>query len=252
MRQASVGFQCPDDARAGARSIRAPRTAFGATLMQTRPWVTISLIAINVVVYLVTALMPHASLADPRNSQLFLDWQLSPYAIHGQHAYYQLLTSAFLHLTPLHIAANMLALGLVGPAIEAQLGRWRYSTVYLLSALGGSAAVYAFGSEFTYTAGASGAIFGLFGTALVLLRRIGIEPQWLIGTIVLNFVVTFSVPGISQLGHVGGFVTGALAGLSLGGLPSAPHRIETSRQVIGLVALALLVVLVVALRSLTW
>lgn len=257
MRPASVGFHCPDDARAGARSIRAPRTSLGATLRQTRPWVTITLIALNVAVYVVTGLQAHASLSNPRNSALFLDWQLSPYAIHAHHDYYQLLTSAFLHLSPLHIAANMLTLALVGPVLEQQLGRRRYLAVYLLSALGGSAAVYAFGDRFGYTAGASGAIFGLFGVALVLLRRIGLEPQWLVGTIVLNFVITFSVPDISQQGHVGGFVTGALAGVALAGVPTPAtnwrgHRIDAGRQAVGLGVLLVLVAVVVAVRSATW
>lgn len=252
MREASVGYHCPDDARAGARSIRAPRTAFGAKVLHGRPYVTTTLVALNVAVYVVTGLQAHASLTDPRGSSLFLDWQLSPPAIHDHDRYYELLTSTFLHLSPLHIFANMLALAFVGPAVEAQLGRWRFLTVYLVCGLGGSAAVYAFGSQYTYTAGASGAIFGLFGVALVLVRRLGLEPQWLVGTIVLNFVITFSVPNISQLGHVGGFVFGLLAGLALGGLPNRPRRIPTEVQAAGFAGLFVVVVVVVALRTLTW
>ena len=124
-----------------------------------------------------TGLQAHASLSDPRNSALFLDWQLSPYAIHAHHDYYQLLTSAFLHLSPLHIGANMLSLALVGPALEQQLGRWRFLAVYLLGALGGSAAVYAFGNEFGYTAGASGAIFGCSAPRWSWCARLGLDPS---------------------------------------------------------------------------
>lgn len=58
--------------------------------------------------------------------------------------------------------------------------------------------MFAFGDEFTATAGASGAIFGLFGACLVLVRKLSLDPQWLIATIVLNFAITFSVPGISN------------------------------------------------------
>src|SRR5581483_12302848 len=114
----------------------------------------------------------------------------------------------------------MITLLFVGPALERLLGWWRFLAVYLLSALGGSAAIYAFGSALGTTVGASGAIFGLFGACLVLVRRLGLDAQWLIGLIVLNFVLTFSIQNISRLGHIGGFVTGVLAGLAIGGLPS--------------------------------
>ncbi len=252
MRPASVGFHCPDDVREGARSVRAPRTSVGARILQAPPYVTGILVALNVAAYIVTGLQSHASLRNPTGSVLFRDWQLSPYAIHHDHRYYQLITSAFLHLSPLHIAANMLALALVGPALERLLGRSRFLAVYLLGAVGGSAAVYAFGAQFVFTAGASGAIYALFGACLVLVRKLGLDAQWLIGTIVINFVLTFSVPNISQLGHVGGFVTGLLAGLSIGGLPANRRRIDPWMQGAGLGGLAALVVLVVGLRTLTW
>ena len=53
----------------------------------------------------------------------------------------------------------------------------------------------------------------------MLVRRLGLNVQWLVGIIVINFALTFAVPDISKLGHVGGFVTGVLAGVAIGGLP---------------------------------
>ncbi|WP_375484526.1 rhomboid family intramembrane serine protease [uncultured Jatrophihabitans sp.] len=252
MHPASVGFHCPDDVRAGARSVRAPRNALGASLRQNPPYVTISLIVLNVATYLVSGTQTHATLQDPRNSRLFLDWQLFPLYLHDKHEYYQLVTSAFLHLTPLHIATNMISLAIVGPVLERAMGPWRYLAVYLLSALGGSAAIYAFGNAFGTTAGASGAIFGLFGACLVLVRRLGLNTQWLVGTIVLNFIITFSVPNISKLGHIGGFVTGALAAVVIAGLPTARRKIAPRLQAAGLTGVLLLVVLVVGVRTATW
>ena len=67
--------------------------------------------------------------------------------------------------------------------------------------------------------GASGAIFGLFARGLILVRKLGLDPQWLIGIIVLNFVLTFSIHNISKLGHIGGFITGGLAAVAIAGLP---------------------------------
>jgi membrane associated rhomboid family serine protease len=252
MRPASVGFHCPDDVDRAAKTVRRPRTSIGAALVQSPPYVTFGLIALNVAAYIATGLGDRASLRDPTGSKLFYDWQLSPYAIHDQHKYYQLVTSMFLHLNVLHIGVNMLSLFLIGPAVEAVLGRWRFLTVYLLCGLGGSVAVYAFGAKFGFTAGASGAIFGLFGVCLLLHRKIGLDLQWLIGTLVLNFVLTFSIANISKLGHIGGFVTGLLAGLALGGLPAARERIRTPVQLAGLGGLLVLVVVIAAVRTATW
>jgi membrane associated rhomboid family serine protease len=251
MRPASVGFHCPDDVDRAARTIRAPRTTVGAKLMQSPPYVTITLIALNVAAYLVTAFQPHGTLRDPTGSKLFIDWQLFPPKVHDG-AYYQLVTSGFLHLSLLHIAANMISLGFVGPFLELQLGRWRFLTVYLLGVVGGSAAEYAFGYDLTATAGASGAVFALFGIALILVRKIGLDLQWLVGTLVLNFVITFSVPGISKWGHIGGFATGVLAGLAIGGLPSVRTRIATRVQVAGLAGVFALLVVIVGVRTATF
>lgn len=252
MRPASVGFHCPDDVTGAARTVRAPRTAVGAKLLHAPPYVTLTLIALNVAAYLVTALQPHGSLRDPTGSSLFIKWQLLPYVVYHNNRYYELLTAGFLHLSLLHIGANMVSLAFVGPYLEAQLGRWRFLTVYLLSLLGGSAAVYAFGYQLTATAGASGAIFGLLGVALVLVRRIGLDLQWLLATLILNFAITYSVPGISKWDHAGGFVAGLCCGAALGGLPTRRARVPTAVQLGGLAGVLALVVVIVGARTATW
>jgi membrane associated rhomboid family serine protease len=251
MRPASVGFHCPDDVARGAKTVRAPRTSVGAQILQSPPYVSLGLIALNVAAYLVTGLQTHASLRDPTGSALFVKWQLFPPRIHDGD-YYQLLTAGFLHLSLLHIATNMISLALVGPFLERQLGRWRFLALYLLALLGGSAAVYAFGYDLQATAGASGAIFGLLGAALVLVRKIGLDLQWLVATIVLNFVITYSVPGISKWDHVGGFVVGLLCGLSIGGLPSVRRRIPGLVQAGGLAGILVVIAIVVGVRTATW
>jgi membrane associated rhomboid family serine protease len=251
MRPASVGFHCPDDVERGARTVRAPRTSVGAKLMQSPPYVTGTLVALNVAAYLATGLGAGGTLQNPTGSQLFFDWQLFPPRVHDGE-YYRLLTSAFLHLSPLHIFANMLALVFVGPSLERLLGWWRFSALYLLGALGGSAAVYAFGNQLEYTAGASGAIFALFGACLILVRKLGLDAQWLIGTIVINFVLTFSIANISRYGHLGGFVTGLLVGLAIGGLPSYRGRIPTRVQGAGFGAVLALALIVIGVRTATF
>lgn len=214
-RAASVGFQCPDDVRAGAATVRRGRTAVGAAVSSGPPYVTWTLIALNVVVYLVTGLGPGANLVNNTGTKLFSDWAMVPLSVGYQHDYARLITSAFLHNGPLHILLNMWALYILGPALERVLGWWRFLAVYTLSALGGSVAILVFGNLVQPVVGASGAIFGLFAAALVLSRIVGFDTRSLLITLGINLVFTFSVPGISKLGHIGGFVLGGLATLAL-------------------------------------
>lgn len=253
MRPASVGFHCPDDVDRAVRSTRQARTAVGAKLLSSPPYVTIALIVANLAVYIWTGTHSIYGLNDPHRASLFIDWQLQPKDVHDAHHYYELLTAAFLHVNLLHIGTNMLSLAIIGPPVEALLGRWRFGVLYLLGALGGSAAIYAFsGNVYGTTVGASGAIFALFGAAVPLVRKLSLDPQWLIAVVAFNFVVTFSVHNISKLGHIGGFVTGLLAGAAIGGLPRVKQRLPVHWQVAGLSGVAVAVFLVVALRTATW
>lgn len=250
-----MGFHCPDDVGLARKTVRAHRTSVGARLRESPPYVTVVLVALNLAVYLVTAVQSVHGLNDPaatpNGGGLFDDWQLQPAAVYASDQYYRLFTSAFLHISLLHIGANMLALAIVGPPLERLLGRWRFLAVYLLGVLGGSTAIYLFGSPGLPVVGASGAIFGLFAACLVMVRRLGLDPQWLVGIIVLNFVLTFSVHDISRLGHIGGFVIGGVAAVAIGGLPNTRQRIKTSVQGGGLAGLAVLLVVLVAVRTAT-
>jgi membrane associated rhomboid family serine protease len=254
MRPASVGFHCPDDVGLARKTVRAPRTAVGATILNSPPLVTIGLIAANVIAYLVTGSQAVGGLRQPGDgsSKLFRDWQLLPFVVHTHDEYYRLITSAFLHVSFLHVASNMLALAIIGPPLERLLGQWRFAVVYLLGALGGSAAIYVWGQINTAAVGASGAIFGLFAASLVLVRKLGLDPQWLIGIIVLNFVLTFSIHNISKLGHIGGFVAGGVAAMAIAGLPQARQRLSVGTQLLGLAGVAAVVVGMIAARTATF
>ena len=224
----------------------------GAVRRATRPYVTGALVALNVAVYVITAVQSVYGFNRPSRSTLFEEWQMLPAAVGTGGEYYRLLTATFLHANVLHIAMNMLALIIIGPYLERLLGWWRYLSVYLLGALGGSVAIYLFGARFSPVVGASGAIFGLFAAALVFVRELDLDPQWLIAVIVLNLVVTFSVPDVSRLGHVGGFVCGGLAALAVGGNPGNRRRLPTRVQVAGMSGVAVLLVVAVIGRTLTF
>lgn len=252
-RPASVGFQCPDDVRAGAASIRRGRTVVGATVSAAPPLVSWTLIGVNVLVYLVTAFSAGGTLIDNTGSKLFADWQLAPVLVGYDHEYLRLVTAAFLHYGPLHIFLNMLALYMVGPALEKVLGWWRFLAVYLLAALGGSVAILLLGDVRQPVVGASGAIFGLFAAALVLSRTVGFNTRSLLITIGINFIFTFSVPGISKLGHIGGFVFGGLATLALMGWSlSAANRRPLGPQLLKLQVASLAGLLVLLVLAAVW
>ena len=113
----------------------------------------------------------------------------------------------------MHILFNMLSLYWVGRAIEPVLGRWRFLTLYLVSALGGSAFILAWcliqpSEIFVSTVGASGAVFGLFGAVFVLQRLGGSDTTAILTLLGINLVYGFMVSGISWQGHIGGALAG--------------------------------------------
>ena len=127
-----------------------------------------------------------------------------------------ILTGAFLHGGLLHILFNMLSLYWVGRAIEPVLGWWRFLTVYLVSALGGSAFILAWcliqpSELFVGTVGASGAVFGLFGAVFVLQRLGGADTTPILTLLGINLVYGFLASGISWQAHIGGAVAGVAA-----------------------------------------
>ncbi|HEX4728323.1 MAG TPA: rhomboid family intramembrane serine protease, partial [Jatrophihabitans sp.] len=98
--------------------MRQGRTLVGAPANARLPLVSYLLIGLNVLVYLITALSPGGTLIDNTGGTLFGDWQLVPVLVGYNHEYLRLVTAAFLHYGPLHIALNMFALYVIGPPLE--------------------------------------------------------------------------------------------------------------------------------------
>jgi membrane associated rhomboid family serine protease len=172
-----------------------------------------------------------------------------PWVADGE--YYRLITSMFLHYGLLHLGMNMWALWVLGRSLEVALGPLRFLALYLLSGLGGSVAIYLFTDAYTYpptqTSGASGAIFGLFAALFVVLRRMGRDSSSVVPILLINLVITFTVPGISIAGHLGGMVTGAVVAA---GLAYPSRKLRTPAQVIVCVGvLTLLCVATIARTS---
>jgi len=206
LREAPVGYQCVDCVAAAGRS--RPREPAPWSRPAGRLLVVPVLIAINVAVFAVTVVQA-ASVAHNADSPLFEQWALQPSAVAGG-AWWQLLTSGFLHIGAIHLAFNMIALWVIGRDLEQVLGSARFLVVYLVSLLGGSLVVLAFENPASRTAGASGAVFGLMGGLAVVLMKLRLSPRPALTIILLNVVISVAVPNISILGHLGGLVFGAV------------------------------------------
>jgi membrane associated rhomboid family serine protease len=165
------------------------------------------LVAVNTVVFVITAVQAR-SISDLRPSPLFSDWILWPFATRNGR-WYELLTAGFLHVSPIHIAMNMVALWVIGRDFERVMGSLRFTVVYLLGVFGGNVAVFVFGNIDAPEAGASTGVFALMGGLLVVVYRLKLNPSQVIGLIAVNLVISVVIPGISLLGHVGGLVSGA-------------------------------------------
>jgi membrane associated rhomboid family serine protease len=148
-------------------------------------------------------------------SKIDVDFGLfGPYVANGE--VYRLVTSGFLHAGPFHLLVNMYSLYILGSLLEPSIGRTRFLLIYFAGLFAGS-----FGAllenPLDLTRGASTAIFGLMGAAVVVMRNRGIDPMqsglplW----IGINLVFSFAVPGISVGGHIGGLIGGAAATLAL-------------------------------------
>jgi membrane associated rhomboid family serine protease len=127
--------------------------------------------------------------------------------------WYRLITAAFLHYGPIHLGLNMLVLWIIGPPLEDFFGHARYLLVYVVSGLAGSAGALLMSPD-GLTVGASGAIWGIMGAALILeWRKIYVFGGQALGLVVFNLAITFLIPGISIGGHIGGLIGGGACAL---------------------------------------
>ena len=206
LRPASVGQHCVDCLAQSSRAVPRARNVAGAS-RTGRPVLVPGLIVANVAIFALTVAMA-GSLNANYDSWLFRAGALVPAAV-GQGEIWRILTSGFLHIGPLHLAFNMFALWIIGREVEAVLGRARFLAVYGVSLLGGSAAVMLLSNPMGFTAGASGAVFGLMGALVVLLRRLRMPAGQVLTLIAVNVGISLVIPAVSWQGHFGGLVFGA-------------------------------------------
>jgi membrane associated rhomboid family serine protease len=267
MRSAAVGQHCLDCVREASKGVRQPRTISAGQLRAT--WtgggavVTYSLIAINVAAYIVELVRPGVVNQLGMLGNALMQgghFDIAPGVVisgfhpagvaHGE--WYRLITGPFLHDPPsqgigvLHIVLNMWWLFMLGPILEARLGRLRFVALYLLSALGSSVLVYLLAPR-VLTIGASGAVFGLVGAYFVIGRRFSVDRANSTRLLVYSAVwLVVSSLIDSWQGHLGGLITGILVGLAYTFIPQR----RTAVQVAAISGVTVLLILAIVLRTL--
>jgi membrane associated rhomboid family serine protease len=216
---------CPDCMTATPVGMRCPECAHQRTKVRTlrsrsrsdEPTLTYLLIGLNVLVFLGAALGGASATGGGGvgGSALLTDGALSRAAV-ADGEYWRIVTAGFLHAGFFHLLFNMLSLWILGSLLESAVGWLRFALIYFVSLLCGSFGALLLEPD-GLTVGASGAIFGLMAAAAVFARNRGLSLMesglgiW----IVLNLVITFTVPNISIGGHIGGLIGGGLAALVL-------------------------------------
>jgi len=270
MHPADVGYRCSECASHSTRRSRTTPTGWQRRPIKLPRWsATLAIIVANVVVWV-------AILVTGGQSSKLTEWlSLTPFgtcyqagggfytpgataqlcaALPGFYwapgvatgAYWQVLTSAFAHVDFFHIAFNMLALFFIGTQVERGIGRSLYLGVFTVSALTSAASVLLLTTADTLTLGASGAIFGLMGTLLVIVWKNHGDVRSVLIWLGINVAYTFlGGSSISWQGHLGGLLGGILAGLVIVYAP----RINRQRwQWLGFAAIALLAIILIAAR----
>ncbi|HUR17828.1 MAG TPA: rhomboid family intramembrane serine protease [Acidimicrobiales bacterium] len=242
MIQAPVGHHCPTcvaEARGDTekyRRVRWDRHNVGSRSAATTA--AMVLIALNVVVFVIDR-------SDPTIQFRFAD---NPLLVARGDAY-RLVTAAFLHANVLHLGLNMFGLYLFGPQLERSLGWARFVALYMVSALGAGICFFFFAALGTFSVGASGAVFGLFGAFFVILRARGGDTSQIVGLIVLNLFIGASVPGIDNYAHIGGLLTGGAVALLYERLPVRHGRSQLAVQLAAVAGVVVVLASLAGVRS---
>ncbi len=158
------------------------------------------------------------------NPSVLLAWGAKSNAAIDAGEWWRSVTPVFIHIGLLHLGFNSYALWIIGQQVEKLYGSARFVILYVLLGIAGVAGSYAY-SPVSLSAGASGAIFGLFGVLLVFgYRNRGNVPAFLgravgrgiLPIILINLVIGFMIPMIDNAAHIGGLVAGIVLGSVMG------------------------------------
>ncbi|KGM93784.1 hypothetical protein Z956_10710 [Clostridium botulinum D str. CCUG 7971] len=178
--------------------------------------ITTALIIINIIAYIITAVLSKNILDSDIRVLIFLGAKENTFIASGQ--YYRLITCMFLHGGLMHLILNMYALESLGPMIEKSYGKMKYIIIYLVGGLISSISSYIFSNGVSI--GASGAIFSLLGAILVLTIKmrsvVGKDViKSVISVIVINIFIGLAIPNIDNFAHIGGLLGGVFLSIIL-------------------------------------
>jgi membrane associated rhomboid family serine protease len=217
--QAAVGSHCLDCAKA-ARPDVATRAKLASSRVLTP--VTYVIIGINALVFVWMTFLDRNTLSS-EVTQAHFDLGLARALVHGITVdgvvvleggqWYRLVTSGFIHYGIIHIGFNMFLLFQLGNLLERAVGATKFALWYAAGLLAGALGVLVLDGN-GISGGASGAVFGLMAGAAVGMHRRGINvfSTGIGTTLLLNLVLTFTIPNISIGGHLGGAIGGAICG----------------------------------------
>lgn len=195
------------------------------------PIVTYMLMGICIFLFLLMYVFGNGS--NDTYTLLIFGANLDQLTLNGE--YYRLITSIFLHIGIWHLFCNMYSLYIIGKEVESFFGKTKYLIIFLISGISGSLLALSFEHN-TVSAGASGAIFGLLGALLYFgyyyRTYLGVAIQKsILPVIVINLLIGFMIPGISNAAHIGGLVGGVLSSMMVG----IPNKSEKKDKINGLI-----------------
>ncbi len=221
MTPSPVGMRCPE-CMGDSQSVKRP--AFAVSARAAAP-ATMVLIGLNVLFFLGQLAGGGGATSFNGGGALFTNGALcadaigagglcAPPVIASEGGeWWRIISAGFLHGGFIHLGLNMFVLYILGRLVEPAIGTPRMVAIYFVSLIAGSLGALLLSNPAQFTVGASGAIYGLFGATMLIARDRGLDQVvtqlgfWL----VLNLVLTFSVPDISVGGHLGGLAGGAAA-----------------------------------------
>ena len=181
-----------------------------------KPWITRGIIAINIIMYIVTAYLSYVyANGSIFNSDtrvlILLGAKVNELIAKGQ--YFRLVSCMFLHGGIVHVGVNMYSLYAIGPMVEKVYGKAKYIAIYFVSGI--CASILSYICSTSVSIGASGAIFGLLGAVLVFaIKSKGKAGSGFIRSILsvifINIFIGVALPNIDNFGHIGGLIGGML------------------------------------------
>lgn len=207
--------------------------------------VTFVLIAINVIVFALMTLT-----GGSENTENLVRYGAVVKGLIAQGQWWRLLTASFIHIGLMHILFNMYFLYQLGPTFERLYGSVNFLLIYLIAGIMGNLASFAFGSEFSISAGASTSLYGMFGLALGLMLNYKNDAilhsfgASFLSIIAINIVYSFLNPRVGMLGHLGGLV----GGLLLSGIfPVVNRELNSQVRIISIAAIIVLIYLLITI-----